>query len=194
MLPRRFQTSHEENRIRKDTNAGRISTKMLERRIFVDFIRKLVPKIFGIPSVILRTKLRTISKNNGVLNKEEATFLTLNASNDFGKKVRIVFLRSLGEGQPLATSKGIKETPKRSMVDSHPYALHIMIKVPVIFVWRIEYSLVMLGKHNTILRRNNAEFKKVGEFFFREFTSLNTDSFLCIHSKRKKNDGLTFYD
>ncbi|GKB67273.1 hypothetical protein Tco_0928685 [Tanacetum coccineum] len=41
------------------------------------------------------------------------TLLTLDASNDFRKKVRNVFLMSLGKCQPLTTMKGIKETPKK---------------------------------------------------------------------------------
>ncbi|GJU46305.1 hypothetical protein Tco_1203571 [Tanacetum coccineum] len=97
MLPRWFQIGHEENRIRKDTNAGRISTKGLERRMFLDVIRKFVSKIFCIPSVIVGKKLRTIGRNDGILDKEEAALLTPNASNDFRKKVRDVFLISLGE-------------------------------------------------------------------------------------------------
>ncbi|GKE44034.1 hypothetical protein Tco_1471318, partial [Tanacetum coccineum] len=74
----------------------------------MDSIRKLVSKRFCIPYV----KLKTTSRYNGVLDKEEATFSTLNTSNDFGKEVRDVFLRSLGKGQPIANRKRYKETPK----------------------------------------------------------------------------------
>ncbi|GJV67419.1 hypothetical protein Tco_1482928 [Tanacetum coccineum] len=42
-------------------------------------------------------KLKTGGKNKRVLNKEEAPFPTLDARNNFGKKVRNVFSRSLGE-------------------------------------------------------------------------------------------------
>ncbi|GKF50038.1 hypothetical protein Tco_0143289, partial [Tanacetum coccineum] len=38
---------------------------------------------------------------------------TLDAGNNFGKKVRNVFLRTLDERQPLVTKKRVKETPKQ---------------------------------------------------------------------------------
>ncbi|GJW53745.1 reverse transcriptase domain-containing protein [Tanacetum coccineum] len=90
-----------------------MSTNTLEKSIFMFFSEKFVSKRLRVPYVILGEKLRTIRRNNGVLNKEKATFLTLDASNYFGKKVRNVLLKSLGECQPLTTRKGIKETPKK---------------------------------------------------------------------------------
>ncbi|GKC30288.1 hypothetical protein Tco_1037582 [Tanacetum coccineum] len=92
VLPRQFQIGHEENRIREDMNASRISTKTMERRFFMDFIRKLVSKRFCVLCVILGKKLGTIGRDNGVLNEEKMTFPTLYTSDDFGKKVGNVFI------------------------------------------------------------------------------------------------------
>nr|GEX00449.1 putative reverse transcriptase domain-containing protein [Tanacetum cinerariifolium] len=80
--------------IREDTNAGRISTKLWERRIFVDFIRKLVSKRFCVSSVILGKKLGTMGRDNRVLDEEKTTLPTLYTSDDFGKKHNPILKRN----------------------------------------------------------------------------------------------------
>nr|GEZ53372.1 hypothetical protein [Tanacetum cinerariifolium] len=167
---RKTKTGRKENKVRKNTNAGRISTKT--------------------------KKLKTISGNNKVLNKEETTFPTLNASNNFGKKVRNEFSSLLANVNHLPPGKEIKPRDMDMKVLKHiaeglikwkpkvckDETMNIQPDVPA---WSIKYSLVMFGKYNMILEGYMIVSKKLGELFSCEFASLHTNSVFGIHSKRK---------
>ncbi|GKB38129.1 hypothetical protein Tco_0883071, partial [Tanacetum coccineum] len=137
--------------------------------------------------------------NNGALNKEKLTLPTLNASDNFWKKVRNVFLVSFSKGSEFGTPKGVesRDTNVEILEDfieklgkGQPKvckAERMSVK-PNISVKSIKDRLVRFGKYDIVLRGNRVEFEEVGYLYPCKHAGLSTNGILSTHSKRNKSD------
>ncbi|GKB25682.1 hypothetical protein Tco_0865083 [Tanacetum coccineum] len=113
MFPRRLEANQEKNRIRKNMNTYRITTKALEHGILLNMGGgKLIFIGFRVTFIFFQKKLWVFGRDDKVLDIEKSPLPTLDTGDEFGKQMRNVFLRPLGEGQPFTTSTQIKEPPE----------------------------------------------------------------------------------